>query len=109
MTEIIYFFVFLSILISIMLLFLLIKKDQEVKLRDYFFKKKIMSNDSLEFLSTNEIIKELKKRENPPLFIAWIDKDEFSKINYFIFKKNIEKKTSLLILNKMIRDIEYFS
>lgn len=109
MTEIIYFFVFLSIFISVTLLFLLIKKDQEIKLRDYFFKKKIMSDDALQYLSTSEIIKELKKRENPPLFIAWIEKDDFSKINYFLFKKNMEKKTSLLILNKMIRDIEYFS
>jgi len=109
MYNFIYFLLFFAIFSSAIILFFLIKKDQEKKIKEYFFKKKTMSDDGLELISTYEIIKELKKRENPPLFIAWIDKDDFNKINYFIFKKNIEKKISLLILNKMIRDIEYFS
>jgi len=109
MVDFIYFILFFTILSLAVILFFLIKKDQEKKLKDYFFKKKIMSDDSLQFISTYEIIKELKKRENPPMLMAWIDRDDFNKINYFIFKKNIEKKTSLLILNKIIRDIEYFS
>ena len=109
MNNFIYFFLFLAIFSLMIILFFLIKKDQEKKIKEYFFKKKTLSEDNLVFISTYEIIKELKKRDNPPMFIAWIDKDDFNKINYFIFKKNIEKKTSLLILNKMIRDIEYFS
>lgn len=107
--DIIYFFLFIAIITSISILFLLIKKDQELKIKDFLFKKKVFSDDFLELASTFEIIKELKKRQNPPLFIAWIDKDNKNEINYFVFKRNIEKKTSLIILNKMIKDIEYFT
>ena len=76
MNNFVYFFLFLAIFSSMIILFFLIKKDQEKKIKEYFFKKKTLSEDSLVFISTYEIIKELKKRDNPPMFIAWIDKDD---------------------------------
>ena len=60
MVDFTYFILFFTIFSLAVILFFLIKKDQEKKIKEYFFKKKTMSDDSLELISTYEIIKELK-------------------------------------------------
>lgn len=89
--------------------FIYFKKNQDFIIKDYFNSQKKDAETNLELLTTFDLIKELKKRQNPPVFIGWINKDENDKINYFIFKKNLEKKTSLIILQRMIEDIKKYS
>ena len=88
--------------------FFYFKKIQDKDLRDFFKEQRKKSENSLDLLTTFDLIKELKKRQNPPVFIGWIDRDDNNRINYFIFRKNIEKTTSLIILQKMIEDIRKF-
>lgn len=89
--------------------FIYFKKKQDLIIENYFNSQREKAEISLELLTTFDLIKELKKRQNPPVFIGWINKDENDKINYFIFKKNLEKKTSLIILQRMVEDIKKYS
>lgn len=101
------FFAFTFLMIVISLIYF--KKSQDYNIKFFLTNYKKDSQDKLELLTTFDLIKELKKRQNPPVFIGWIDKDENNKVNYFIFKKNLEKKTSLIILQRMIEDIKKYS
>lgn len=109
MDDLYIFFGFFICFILIVIFCIFTQKDQTEKIRSFFKNQKKISESDLELLSTFDLIKELKKRENPPIFIGWIDKDDNNRINYFIFKKNLEKKTSLIILQKMIEDIRKYS
>lgn len=101
------FFAFTFIMILISLIYF--KKNQDYNIKNFLTNYAKDSRDKLELLTTFDLIKELQKRQNPPVFIGWIDKDENNKVNYFIFKKNLEKKTSLIILQRMIEDIKKYS
>jgi len=109
MDNSIIFTLFALIFISIISIFIYLKRNQDYNIKVFLKDYRKSLDGKLELLTTFDLIKELKKRQNPPIFIGWIDKDENNRINYFIFKKNLEKKTSLIILQRMIEDIKKYS
>ena len=109
MDNSIIFLLFGMVFISIIFSFFYFKKNQDLEIKKFLNIQRKNSENNLDLLTTFDLIKELKKRQNPPVFIGWIDKDDNNRINYFIFKKNLEKKTSIVILRRMIEDIKKYS
>jgi hypothetical protein len=101
---------YIALLTIIALLFMtcaLFNKLEALKLKQYLLQKDTISSDFLEFSSTNEIVKELEKRNNPPLLVVWIDaENNENKVNYFVFKKNLKSSFAVNILKKIIKDIK---
>lgn len=95
------------IIVLLIMVYILFIKLEKLKLKQYLLQKDTISADFLEFSSTNEIVKELEKRNNPPLLIIWIDSEnEKNKVNYFVFKKNLNSGLAINILKKIIKDIK---
>lgn len=97
----------ITIILLLLMCYYLFIKLEKLKLKQYLISKEIISSDFLEFSSTNDLIKELEKRNNPPLLIIWIDdENKENKINYFVFKKNLNSHFAINILKKIIKDIK---
>lgn len=96
-----------TIIILLIMVYTLFIKLEKLKIKQYVLQKDTISADFLEFSSTNEIVKELEKRNNPPLLIIWIDSEnEKNKVNYFVFKRNLNSDFAINILKKIIKDIK---
>lgn len=96
-----------TIIILLIMVYILFVKLEKLKIKQYVLQKDTISADFLEFSSTNEIVKELEKRNNPPLLIIWIDSENGkNKVNYFVFKRNLNSDFAINILKKIIKDIK---
>lgn len=97
----------LFIIFLLMMVYYLFNKLEKLKIKQYILNKDIISSDFLEFSSTNDLVKELEKRSNPPMVIIWIDNEnEKDRVNYFVFKKNLNSNLAINILKKIIKDIK---
>lgn len=97
----------LFIIFLLMMVYYLFNKLEKIKIKQYVLNKDIISSDFLEFSSTNDLVKELEKRSNPPMVIIWIDNEnEKDRVNYFVFKKNLNSNLAINILKKIIKDIK---
>ena len=101
------YLVLIGIILTLFMVFHIFSKLENLKLKQYLINKDIISTDYLEFSSTNDLVKELEKRSNPPLLIIWIDQENGeNKVNYFVFKKNLNSHFAINILKKIIKDIK---
>lgn len=101
------YFALFFIIFLLLMVYYLFNKLEKLKIKQYVLNKDIISSDFLEFSSTNDLVKELEKRSNPPMVIIWIDNEnEKDRINYFVFKKNLNSGVAINILKKIIKDIK---